>query len=363
MERPNQPPGTECCRGEGKVQSPTEGEVHRTTHWKRTKEETQAASASRTALKQFSLDTTKNADGDGVTVPEPKTTETAQGEVSEGLPGSIERGEREKNQSGTWDVLGSPGGANYENQPGKRAQRKQELLKDPKEIRLAHSSQRQDCPQGGPDSGQGANRTTQSSKETGSARTAEASWPTSLRAIATKAGKDKQHRFGGLYRLLNQVNLKECFRSLRKQAAPGVDEVTFQDYEVRLEENLMDLVERLKRKGYRARLVKRHYIPKGTTGKMRPLGIPVLEDKLVQMVVTQILSAIYEQDFVKQSYGYRPGKSPHDAVKDLTDTLQFGKYEFVVEADIKSFFDHIQHEALLGMLSQRVDDQAFLGLV
>src|SRR4051794_28631799 len=148
MERPNQPPGTECCRGEGKVPSPSEGEVHRTTPWKRTQEETQAASASRTALKQFSLDTYKNADGEGVNSPEPKTTGTAQGEVSEGLPGSIERGERDKNQSGTWDVLGSPGGANYENQPGRQAQTKQELSKDPKEIRLAHSSQEQDGPQG-----------------------------------------------------------------------------------------------------------------------------------------------------------------------------------------------------------------------
>src|SRR4051812_20052375 len=112
MERLNQPPGTECCRGEGKVPSPTEGEVDQTTLWKRTQEEAQAASASRTALKQFSLDTTKNADGDGVNSPEPKTTETDTGEISGGLPGSIERGERDKNQSGTWDVLGSPGGAN-----------------------------------------------------------------------------------------------------------------------------------------------------------------------------------------------------------------------------------------------------------
>lgn len=363
MERPNQPPEAECCRGEGKAPSPMEGGQGRTTPWKRTQAETQAASASRTALKQYSLENTLNADGDGVTLPEPKTFETNKGEVSKGLPGSIERGERRGISQELGTSLSFPEVLTIENQPGRQAQRKQEQPKDSKEIRLAHSSQGQEEPKAFPTLAKGPTEQREPSKETSSARTAEVSWPTSLKAIATKADKDKQHRFGGLYRLLNQANLKECFFSLHKQAAPGVDRVTFRDYEVNLEENLADLVERLKHKSYRARLVKRHYIPKGNTGKLRPLGIPVLEEKLVQQAVSQILSAIYEADFVKQSYGYRPGKSPHDAVKDLTDTLQFGKFEFVVEADIKSFFDHIQHEALLGMLSERVDDQAFLGLI
>jgi retron-type reverse transcriptase len=141
-----------------------------------------------------------------------------------------------------------------------------------------------------------------------------------------------------------------------------VDGVTFQEYEENLEANLNDLVGRLKRKAYRARLVRRKYIPKGP-GKFRPLGIPVLEDKLLQVAVTQILLAIYEVDFLPCSYGYRPGLSAHDAIKALTDELQFGGHHFVVEADIKGFFDHLRWEWLERMLEQRIADGAFLNLI
>jgi group II intron reverse transcriptase/maturase len=141
-----------------------------------------------------------------------------------------------------------------------------------------------------------------------------------------------------------------------------VDGVTFQEYEQHLEANLQNLVERLKRKAYRARLVRRKYIPKGN-GKLRPLGIPVLEDKLLQMAVTQILLAIYEVDFLPCSYGYRPGMSAHHAIKDLTEELQFGGHHFVVEADIKGFFDNLQWEWLERMLEQRIGDGALLNLI
>jgi group II intron reverse transcriptase/maturase len=141
-----------------------------------------------------------------------------------------------------------------------------------------------------------------------------------------------------------------------------VDRVTFEGYQKNLEANLNDLVGRLKRKAYRARLVRRKYIPKGKD-KWRPLGIPVLEDKLLQVAATQILMAIYEMDFLPCSYGYRPGISAHDALKSLSRELQFGGHQFVVEADIKGFFDNIQWEWLEKMLEQRIKDGAFLNLI
>jgi group II intron reverse transcriptase/maturase len=188
------------------------------------------------------------------------------------------------------------------------------------------------------------------------------SWQTFLRAIADKARKAPNHRFGDLYRHLNEHSLRQSFYLLRKNAASGVDGVTFQQYEQKLEENLRQLVERLKRKSYHARLVRRKYIPKGN-GKLRPLGIPALEDKLLQCAVTQILLAIYEADFLPCSYGYRPGRGPHDAVRELTDELFKGGHNFVVEADIKGFFDHIRHEKLLEMLERRINDGALLRLI
>ena len=190
----------------------------------------------------------------------------------------------------------------------------------------------------------------------------EQDWQTFLRAIAQKAFNDKHHRFGDLYRWLNQDVLRLCFLRLRKDAASGVDGVTFEQYESNLEGNLADLVGRLKRKAYRARLVRRKYIPKGN-GKLRPLGIPVLEDKLLQIAVTQILLAIHEVDFLPCSYGYRPALGAHDAIKALSAELQFGGHQFVVEADIKGFFDNLQWQWLERMLEHRIKDGAFLNLI
>ncbi len=185
--------------------------------------------------------------------------------------------------------------------------------------------------------------------------------PTSLRRIANRARKDKKARFRNLYGLLNEENLRWCFYQLNKNAAVGVDQITFKEYERNLEANLTNLVERLKRKRYRARLVRRKYIPK-PNGKLRPLGIPALEDKLLQLAVSKILTAIYEEDFLNCSWGYRPGRGPREASRILADDLHRGNYGWVVEADISGFFDNVDHEWMLRMVKQRVDDQALLRL-
>jgi RNA-directed DNA polymerase len=185
---------------------------------------------------------------------------------------------------------------------------------------------------------------------------------TSLLGIANKARSDKRYRFRNLYRELNEELLLDSWRLLRKDAALGVDRVSAAEYEANLEENIHQLVERLKRKSYRAKLVRRHYIPKMDGGK-RPLGIPATEDKLLQLAVKRLLAAIYEQDFLWCSYGYRPQVGALEAVDQLTVKLQFGAYHHVVEADIKGFFDNLSHDWLMRMLAERIDDQPTLRLI
>jgi retron-type reverse transcriptase len=162
---------------------------------------------------------------------------------------------------------------------------------------------------------------------------------TSLQGIANKAQSDKKHRFRNLFGMLHAVLLWSCWPSVRKDAASGVDRVTAEEYHQQGTANVRDLVERLKRGAYRAKFVLRRWIPKGE-GKYRPLGLPALEDKLLQSAVARILGSIFAADFLPYSYGYRPQKSAREAVKDLRHTLQFGPYAYVVEADIHGFFDY-----------------------
>ena len=185
---------------------------------------------------------------------------------------------------------------------------------------------------------------------------------TSLLGIANKAKSDKRHRFRNLYRELNEELLLDSWRLLRKDAALGVDRVSAAVYEANLAENIKQLVARLKQKRYRARLVRRHYIPK-SNGGVRPLGIPATEDKLLQLAVKRLLEAIYEQDFLACSYGYRPMVGARTAVDELRVKLQFGGYHQLVEADIKGFFDNLSHEWLMRMLTKRIDDEPFLRLI
>jgi retron-type reverse transcriptase len=357
MEKSNQQPKPEDCPPRGEPvdlwyyrNKRRDGSVFREKH------EPQAGPASclsNTASK------VPDASGETVRFVEPNTKATGKGEVAEGLPGSksVARAEESASNEGDPD---SPCRTNNEGQAGRPEQR-QGALAGGSGVGLAHSIQPQAC-ESRLEAEEGANRATQSAQATRAVRTTEKDWQTFLRAIAEKAGTNKHHRFGDLYRWLNQDVLRLCFYQLRKDAASGVDRVSFEGYEQNLERNLEDLVGRLRRKAYRARLVRRKLIPKGN-GKLRPLGIPVLEDKLLQVAATHILMAIYEQDFLPCSYGYRPGVSAHDAIKGLSCELQFGGYQFVVESDIKGFFDNIQWEWLEKMLRQRIQDGAFLNLL
>jgi group II intron reverse transcriptase/maturase len=186
--------------------------------------------------------------------------------------------------------------------------------------------------------------------------------PTFLRELSTKASRAKAHRFQNLYGCLDEALLHRAWRKLNKHGAAGVDKETVAQYGMNLDANIRRLVERLKRGEYRSRLIRRQYIPKGN-GKERPLGIPVVEDRLLQGAARLLLEAIYEADFQPASYGYRPKRGAKDAVGDLTYELQFGRHGYVVEADIQGFFDNIDHDWLLRMLSERIDDKPFLGLI
>jgi RNA-directed DNA polymerase len=184
---------------------------------------------------------------------------------------------------------------------------------------------------------------------------------TSIHVIANAARRDKSKRFCSLYSLFNRVVLEKAFRKLNRKSVSGVDKVTWKKYESNLEANLIDLEERLKQKRYWPRYLKRVYLPK-PNGKKRPIGIPILEDKIVQQVASDILNALFEPLFLDCSYAYRPDRSAKQAVADLQHEIRY-MYSWVVEADIKSFFDRIDHEKLLKMVEQRVNDKAFVGLL
>jgi group II intron reverse transcriptase/maturase len=185
---------------------------------------------------------------------------------------------------------------------------------------------------------------------------------TSLQGIARTASYKAAHRFRNLYGEIDYALLKMAWDRLDKKSMVSDKDLTIRDYAEHLEDNLLNLLERLKAKSYKARLITRHYIPKDN-GKKRPLGIPTLEDKIVQKAAAMLLEAIYEQDFKDSSYGYRVKRSAKDAVNDLTFNLQYGKFGYIVEADIKGFFDNIDHDLLLEMLSKRINDRAFLHLI
>lgn len=180
---------------------------------------------------------------------------------------------------------------------------------------------------------------------------------TKLQRIAEKARKEPGFTFTSLFHLMNEELLRGCFEGLRMDAASGIDRITKEEYGKNLAANLANLVERLHRMSYIPQPVRRVYIPKPGTMKQRPLGIPALEDKLVQAGLVRILEAIYEGDFIDDSYGFRVGRGCHDALRALSLEVEGGKVHYIVEADIKGFFDNVQHDWMMKFLGHRIGDK------
>lgn len=191
---------------------------------------------------------------------------------------------------------------------------------------------------------------------------AEPSVQSALDRVQKAARKDKDAQFTALLHHITLQRLELAYEAIRPQAAPGVDGVTWQSYGHKLEENLSDLHERLHRGAYRAKPTRRAHIPK-TDGGLRPLGIAALEDKIVQRALVEVLNAIYEEDFLGFSYGFRPQRSAHDALDALAVGILRKKVNWVLDADICGFFDAIDHEWLIKFIQHRIADKRILRLI
>jgi len=183
-----------------------------------------------------------------------------------------------------------------------------------------------------------------------------------LALISERARKDPKFQFTSLAHLLNEGFLKECYCQLGRDRASGMDGVSWKEYGERLDENISDLVVRLKAKRYKPQPSRRVYIPKDEHSK-RPLGLPALEDKIVQKGVARILEAIYEQDFLDCSYGFRPNRSCHQALDVVDKTMMRRPIHYVIEADIKRFFDTVSHDWMIRCLQVRIKDPSLLLLI
>jgi RNA-directed DNA polymerase len=183
-----------------------------------------------------------------------------------------------------------------------------------------------------------------------------------LLGVREAARKDKKLRFTSLLHHLTPARLRASFFELKKQAAPGVDQQTWHDYAEGIDRRIEDLHGRIHRGAYRAKPSKRTYIPK-LDGKMRPLGIAAVEDKVVQQAARTVLECVYEQDFLGFSYGSRPGRSPHQALDALYVGIKSRKVNWIIDADIRGFFDNISHEWLMKFLEHRIADRRMLRLL
>lgn len=185
---------------------------------------------------------------------------------------------------------------------------------------------------------------------------------TRLSRIAEVAKTRPKERFTSLAHVLDKQTLWDCHLELPADKATGVDEVTKAEYEENLEANLDELVARMKRQAYKPQPSRRTYIPKDEKN-LRPLGIPAYEDKIVQKALNKVLNAIYEQKFLDCSYGFRPGRSQHQALRALDSIIMGQPIRYVVDADIKGFFNHVDHDWLMKFLEHDIADPNFLRMI
>lgn len=184
--------------------------------------------------------------------------------------------------------------------------------------------------------------------------------PNAMERIRQAASRDKRLRLTTLWHhVYNIEHLRKAYFSLKRDAAPGVDGETWRHYGEDLEGNLQGLADRLKRGAYRAKPVRRSFIPK-PDGRQRPLGVTVLEDKIAQRATVEVLNAIYEADFLGFSYGFRPGRKPHDALNALYGAIMTRKVSWVLDADIRGYFDAIDHQWLMKFIEHRIADKRVL---
>jgi group II intron reverse transcriptase/maturase len=189
--------------------------------------------------------------------------------------------------------------------------------------------------------------------------------PSALERIRQAARRDRRQRFSALLHHVYDIErLRVAYFALRREAAPGIDGETWRQYGENLQSNLEDLSERLRRGAYRAKPVRRAYIAKvGKPGELRPLGVPVLEDKIVQRATVEVLNALYEEDFVGFSYGFRPKRSSHQALDALSLGIMREKVNWVLDADIRGFFDTLEHGWLVKFTEHRVADRRVVRLI
>src|SRR5215470_18116598 len=189
--------------------------------------------------------------------------------------------------------------------------------------------------------------------------------PSALERVRQAARKDKKKRFTALLHHIYEIDrLRTAYFAIKKSAAAGVDGETWEHYGKNLEANLQDLSQRLQRGAYRARPVRRVYIPKvGKPSELRPLGVPALEDKIVQRATVEVMNAIYEQDFLEFSYGFRPGRSPHQALDALAVGIGTRKVNWVLDADIRKFYDTLDQGWLVKFIEYRVADRRVVRLI